>query len=171
MPAMDAAWPNTNWRHPQYLTAWSQPRGDFSFHCRTAHCCATTSRAAPQVNNHAQRAWLQFTPERRFNVESANEDTYLNRSLGKLGMTKSPRIRLQLVGYDSVISSVVEKSIRKAPRSGSTLTMPTGHGFPRRIKIWLHWRNHLQIIKRERRDYGKDEGRWRWRWRRRRDVM
>ena len=79
----------------------------------------------------------------------------LNRSFDKLRMTKqrlpwskssrvsdirngsgkSPRIRLQLVGYDPVISSVVEKSIRKAPRSGSTLTMPTGHGFACGIKL------------------------------------
>ena len=38
------------------------------------------------------------------------------------------------VGYDSVIPSAVEESIRKASRSGSTLTMPTGHGFTGGIK-------------------------------------
>ncbi len=45
---------------------------------------------------------------------------------------------LLAVGYDPVIPSAVEESIKKAPRSGSTLTMPVGHGFAGKINVKLN---------------------------------
>ena len=81
------------------------------------------------MNKHVQRTWPRFTPIRGFIKESAFADAKFNRSL-HVGRDDKVTLKVWLsIRYDSVIPSAAEESIKTTPQSGSTLTMPTGHGF------------------------------------------